>query len=468
MLQRCLRLALLLTIFCISHGFSSGQATIEIEINNTPQADDDYFGWSPIPSRIRSVGSPVAINVRVESSKRTTGGTNGEVHFGPFSVNRPTPSTWSASSSLSVTLPSNGAWKNFWVAGKESSSDGQDVTISAVDAGSGMVLGTRLVMVRVRKDAESLTAIEIERFLAALTELHDINGPAKTGANSKYLKYVHIHGEAFTGTGIHRDSAFPTWHRTMLLSLERELQSIDPRVALPYWKFDKPTTKLFTPQFIGKLNAVTGIVQFSNSNPMRFWKMPANSAISNMTVGGPNPQSTFRLARFDDGATPANVSPSSVLNSMTYALMHPLLEQRYHDSAHTKIGGWLGSAQSPKDPLFFLLHANVDRAWAEWQKGKSKFDETDVTAFSPQGIFAPGASHQGNFRQDSQWPWNLNGGNQGTTDPSDDWPEFTFSLPPSPANHGPALTPLTGETLDFMDVLPGGLPHGYCYDKIPY
>jgi hypothetical protein len=39
-----------------------------------------------------------------------------------------------------------------------------------------------------------------------------------------------------------------------------------------------------------------------------------------------------------------------------------------HTLAHNFIGGDMNTMQSPSDPLFFLLHANVDRYFLLWQK----------------------------------------------------------------------------------------------------
>jgi len=37
-----------------------------------------------------------------------------------------------------------------------------------------------------------------------------------------------------------------------------------------------------------------------------------------------------------------------------------------HGYAHTSFGGWISSVPTAaKDPLFFMLHANVDRLWAK-------------------------------------------------------------------------------------------------------
>ena len=60
----------------------------------------------------------------------------------------------------------------------------------------------------------------------------------------------------------HGAAGFLPWHRAYLLDLERELQAIDPSVALPYWRFDQPAPNLFTRDFLGVSDAL-GTVQFS-------------------------------------------------------------------------------------------------------------------------------------------------------------------------------------------------------------
>ena len=38
-----------------------------------------------------------------------------------------------------------------------------------------------------------------------------------------------------------------------------------------------------------------------------------------------------------------------------------------HNIVHRFIGGDMGTAASPNDPVFFLHHCNIDRIWANWQ-----------------------------------------------------------------------------------------------------
>ncbi|MBL8850765.1 MAG: tyrosinase family protein [Planctomycetaceae bacterium] len=123
---------------------------------------------------------------------------------------------------------------------------------------------------------------------------------------------------------------------------------------------------------------------------------------------------------------------------------------------------------SPKDPLFFLLHANVDRAWLLWQRKTSSFDRADASHFFPQGTYVPGSFHHGSFAGDEQWPWNLAGGDLGMPGSGDDWPEFTFPLPGAFNGHGPSAKPITGEAVDFINSLGSGPVHNYSYDSAPY
>src|SRR5215210_8713205 len=71
-------------------------------------------------------------------------------------------------STLVLNLPASGAWVRFFVAGefgRPSVSLG-DAVIQAVGAGSLGVLGTRRMTVRVRKNAQTLSAAERNRFVA--------------------------------------------------------------------------------------------------------------------------------------------------------------------------------------------------------------------------------------------------------------------------------------------------------------
>jgi tyrosinase len=341
----------------------------------------------------------------------------------------------------------------------------KDVQVAAFDS-AGTMLGSISLMVRVRKNAETLEANEREEFLETLVKLHDLKNGTLA---SEYRKFSRTHDEAFF-VGIHGAPSglplFLAWHRAFLLNLERELQVIDPRIALPYWRFDQPAPKVFSPDFMGSVSGqVTKpggfLVDFSPSNPLSGWNMGDGN--------GP-------LVRVRDasgaGALPADrlANLFSVGFNSEYGGLNGSIEDNYHNGAHSRIGGWLATAASPRDPLFFLLHANVDRAWAEWQSRFDRFDSKKASSYSAQGSYpgptAPGRFPKASYRDDQMWPWNGSGGNQGTPDPLDDWPGFAYPMPPGISSTLGAPTP--GLTVDYLDTAGAGLGLGVCYDDIGF
>ncbi|MCZ8282161.1 MAG: tyrosinase family protein [Aquidulcibacter sp.] len=60
-----------------------------------------------------------------------------------------------------------------------------------------------------------------------------------------------------------------------------------------------------------------------------------------------------------------------------------LLETGPHDNVHGATGGFMGAFMSPVDPIFWLHHANLDRLWDIWSRGKGFSDSTGLPNSSP-------------------------------------------------------------------------------------
>ena len=355
--------------FAISNATDGVVPLVEIEINNTPMSDDDYFCWTPTQARLRFVNGTEPITLVVSSRSRENGG---EVVFQADQGVRPTSSDFAPRTSIELTLANRGIWTSFWIAGSKASSKDKDTEVVVSMAGKNTVLTSIPVMVRVRKDAASLRDDEVIHFLNALRSHHDVDNGRLA---SKYLKYIRAHESGFRA-GIHRSgtSPFPplflAWHRAFLLSLERELQQIEPAVALPYWRFDRDDISgnggqriIFSSNFMGTVSGGTRsaggrIVMFSDTNPLNGWRpgdgRPLTRRRDGTTALIPS-GGLGRLLEAQDGA--------GSLIYATYRAIGGGLEQRYHNRVHRQIGGTLIARSSPGDPLFFLLHANVDRAW---------------------------------------------------------------------------------------------------------
>ena len=155
--------------------------------------------------------------------------------------------TGAFSDTLTLPVPINGTSVSFFVVGKfgRPSVNNGDVRIEA-RAGTTLV-GSVAVMVRIRKNANTLTAGERNRFVAAFAQLNN------QGAG-RFADFRNMHTNV-SSPQAHGAPGFLPWHRAYLLDLERELQAIDPSVALPYWRFDQPAPNLFTPDFFGTSSA---------------------------------------------------------------------------------------------------------------------------------------------------------------------------------------------------------------------
>ncbi|CAN5743891.1 hypothetical protein BH23PSE1_BH23PSE1_16740 [soil metagenome] len=411
-------------------------AEIEIEVGH-PGELDDYLCWGDIAARVRVVGSHSELGELMLGSRQIAPA-GGALGFSDVVGGE-------RGAELRLALPPDGGWAEFTVSGTAASSTDKDVAITVSDA-SGTVLHEHPVMVRVLKNAETLTAEERDRFLLAFV--------AAAARDDQFDKYWGLHTDALR---LAHENAFLPWHRVLLLQLERELQAEDPSVALPYWVFDEPAPNLFSAEFIGAVDPAgpnTSIVRFAPTNPL-----------AGLGLGDPQGGLLTRARNGDAQVSPALNRTFMRLDAhlaMTSDIFGP-----YHGSAHTFIGGVVGDIlRSPADPLFFLLHANTDRAWAAWQRLHDRFDRTAAPAYGRQGAWSPGSTiRHGNFEQDTMWPWD---GIDRPTDP----PVVTtepVSLPANPGpSAGPSTNPQVGETLDYLNFLGLGAAHDFCYDDVPH
>jgi tyrosinase len=134
------------------------------------------------------------------------------------------------------------------------------------------------------------------------------------------------------------------------------------------------------------------------------------------------------------------------------------MENNPHGFAHTSFGGMIFSPPTaPKDPLFFLLHCNVDRIWAKWQRQFSRFDPAvaasyDSTPPNPVGHNLP----------DTMWPWNgITGGTRPPTAPGG-------SLATSPCAGAPGLQPRVQDCLDYQGNISANSRMGFDYDDVAF
>ncbi|AUB42580.1 TYR, tyrosinase [Nostoc flagelliforme CCNUN1] len=411
---------------------------IEIEINGTSNADALYIANAPSPCRIR-LASPTTENSTVTLSSRPAQPGGGQV---VFYASRSQPSK----ENLDLTLPADGSWVSFEIGGKFGFPSVNDQDCLLVVNGIGDEI-TLPVMVRVRKNANNLTVGERDRFLEALFQLN-LSG---TGI---YQNFRDIHVGP-SDPEAHRGPQFLPWHRAFLLDIERELQSIDPSVSLPYWRFDEPAPRIFQSDFMGATqqvaqNGSASLAVFNSTNPLAAW----------VTDGVPGIR---RSAVFDTATSPApGPRGFPVLSQAQTLALGDLyadfdnMEDSPHGAAHVSFRGSISSVPlAVKDPLFFLLHANVDRLWALWQWLNERTNPQELETYTPE-------NRDGRRLTDTMWPWN------GVVTP----PRPNFApggqLPGSPVTSSPGTMPMVQDMIDFQGYETPTARLGYGYDDIPY
>ena len=408
---------------------------VELQINNSTSAAARFVSWAPSACRIRMT-DPTGATVpetKVEITGRSTA-TGGVVVF------RKT-ATGSFTTSLSVSVPVSGTSVPFFVAGRfgrPSLSNG-DVTIEARNAATNVLVGAVRVMVRVRKNANTLTPGERDRFVAAFAQLNN------QGAG-RFADFRNMH-VAVSSPQAHQNAGFLPWHRAYLLDLEREPQAIDGSVALPYWRFDQPAPNIFTGDFLGSSNAL-GTVLFSATNPLQFWTTDG--------VQGINRRPFFNTAAAPPGLLNETQTLALGGASNLYASFRSM-EGNPHGQAHVSFGGSISQIPTAaKDPLFFLLHCNVDRLWAKWQRLNGRFDPALAASYDTPG------RPIGHNLPDTMWPWNgVTGAPRPPTAPGG-------TLASSPCVSAPGPSPRVRSSLDYQGSVNALSNEGFDYDDVRF
>lgn len=224
-----------------------------------------------------------------------------------------------------------------------------------------------------RKNLTRLTLSERQAFVNALLTLK---------SNGGYDPYVNQHQGAM-GHG-HGGPAFFPWHREYLRRFEDDLQAIDSSVNLPYWDWTVENLNpagteslIWRDDFMGGPgNPGSG---FSISGPFSGWGLTRRN---------------FNIFQSPGGGG----SIASSMASLNYTTFRAI--EGPHGGAHVWIGGNVGNAAiAPQDPVFWLIHANVDRLWAEWttqHRGQAGWVE-----YAPNG-----GGPAGHNLNDTMWPWN--------------------------------------------------------------
>ncbi len=265
----------------------------------------------------------------------------------------------------------------------------------------------------IRKNAASLTADEISRFINAVKVLKSTINPASDGTPiSIYDQFVATHlgsfdvagrlqpnGVAFANPG-HMGTPFLPWHRELLHQFELMLQVVDPTVTIPYWDYtDRSATQniIFKDNFMGPngTGSVNFAVQSGFFSAANGWLQRQD--LSGKTWVGRSTQTQplkRKLAAWTD--LPTTTQVNDALAKITYKDFVNSVERTVHNNLHGWVGGSLGNVgTSPNDPMFWLLHGNIDRLWAQWQ----------ANGHWGSAWYPAKTDSYGQALNDLMWPW---------------------------------------------------------------
>ena len=168
----------------------------------------------------------------------------------------------------------------------------------------------------------------------------------------------------------HGDWYFLPWHRAYVVMYEQVVRKLtnNPGFAMPYWDWTAnpkmPDVFLDPKTPDGKTNWL----YVSEHGWQRTW--PRNKPMPADIVGPAVLNQIMQAAPYEIFGTSRNPAQTNRDPKWVPAGggAQGVLEARPHNLVHNNIGGWMPTASSPRDPIFFMHHSNIDRIWAVWNQ----------------------------------------------------------------------------------------------------
>ena len=170
------------------------------------------------------------------------------------------------------------------------------------------------------------------QYASFVNALRRMKANTNAASPSSWAYWVNVHVNYCP----HNTAYFLAWHRGYLYHLEQQLRIVsgDTMLSLPYWNYYRSA----------RLPA-----EFTDPTPGNPLYMPR---------AGTNVYSALTMSPFAPGIWNFQLGTANAFE--------PQLESAPHNPVHNLIGGEMASMTSPRDPIFFLHHANIDRLWHAW------------------------------------------------------------------------------------------------------
>lgn len=193
----------------------------------------------------------------------------------------------------------------------------------------------------VRRDVTSQAAAgDLDKYRRAVTEMKN----KQASDPLSWESWAQVHNNHCP----HTNWWFLPWHRAYIYYFEQVCQQVisDTTFRLPYWDWSANQT---IPQpFLDPNSKLFNNTRRSNTVA----REAVNQALINDIV-----QSPSELDMFSGSASTQRGSGQT-----------GRFEGTPHNTVHRNIGGDMVTLLSPRDPIFWMHHCNIDRIWASWQR----------------------------------------------------------------------------------------------------
>ena len=179
----------------------------------------------------------------------------------------------------------------------------------------------------------------------------------------------------------HGNWYFLPWHRAYLAAFEAICADVldDPSFALPYWNWTED--RILPPAVVeskvgGQQNFLFNDTRFMKATTTLTESLNRFGVDAEMLFGRTNINTILESSTFQafGSLKPPNQNDTSKEWQLASG-RKSALEREPHDYLHGGVDGDMGDVStSPRDPVFYLHHCNLDRLWARWNASDKQND----------------------------------------------------------------------------------------------
>jgi Common central domain of tyrosinase/Polyphenol oxidase middle domain len=217
--------------------------------------------------------------------------------------------------------------------------------------------------------AQSSRARQLQTFRDAICMVRNLD-PDDVISWTKYVAQHCTLCARSNTNNVHYNWQFPTWHRGFLYFLERQMRimSKNDDLRLIYWDWENRNSRVLPDIYAPK------------DQPLYWENRYLGSKTFPLKDDEVNVQPLLSLQSFEAfGGTLLQKKPTPALYSGPHANVH----NAFADPDERGVQGDMANLQySPRDPVFYAHHGNIDRVWASWNAaGRQNPDFGDAKVY---------------------------------------------------------------------------------------